>query len=251
MTKNNKMLTSAALAALLAVSAAQVMAASDGVRTGKDGTVVTLPVTATIDLANDQAVVSFYSLSVDKDLTTATKQVIENVNKGLKELKALNLPVDFETLGMSSFPRYAQVKKGEDAKIVGWEVRQNVTATVKDVNAAAQLAQKVGEYFAFERVNFTLSRAAQQKVQDELMKMAVGQARSQAEVIAVTLGAEARDVRIESLEFNASNMDRYANRMYAMDAGMRAAKEAMPMPAFEPGQTTVSRYLTARVRIKP
>lgn len=233
-------------------STSTLAATSDGIRTGKDGTVVTLPVTATLELENDQAVVSFYTVEVDKDLATATKRVIDRVNKGLNELKALNLPVEFETQSMSSYPRYSQTKNGEEAKIIGWEVRQNISGTVKDVTAAAPLAQKVGEYFAFERVNFTLSRQAQQKVQNELMKAAVMQARQQAEVIALTLGAQARDVRIESMDFNASNIERYGNRVYASMAadGVRA-KAAMPTPVFEPGQTTVSRYMTARVRIKP
>lgn len=238
---------------ILALASTSALAAtSDGIRTGKDGTVVTLPVTATLELENDQAVVSFYTVEVDKDLATATKRVIDRVNKGLNELKALNLPVEFETQSMSSYPRYSQTKNGEEAKIIGWEVRQNISGTVKDVTAAAPLAQKVGEYFAFERVNFTLSRQAQQKVQNELMKAAVMQARQQAEVIALTLGAQARDVRIESMDFNASNIERYGNRVYASMAsdGVRA-KAAMPPPVFEPGQTTVSRYMTARVRIKP
>lgn len=238
---------------ILALASASAFAASgDGVRTGKDGTVVTLPVTATLELENDQAVVSFYTVEVDKDLATATKRVIDRVNKGLTELKALGLPVEFETQSMSSYPRYSQTKNGEESKIIGWEVRQNISGTVKDVTAAAPLAQKVGEYFAFERVNFTLSREAQQKVQNDLMKAAVMQARQQAEVIASTLGAQADDVRIESMDFNASNIERYGNRVYAaMAADARLSKAAMPTPVFEPGQTTVSRYMTARVRIKP
>lgn len=240
------------ISTVLALTSVSAFAAPDGVRTGKDGTVVTLPVTATVELANDQAVVSFYTVEVDKDLATATKRVIDRVNKGLNELKALGLPVEFETQSMSSYPRYSQTKNGEQAKIVGWEVRQNISGTVKDVAAAAPLAQKVGEYFAFERVSFTLSRQAQQKVQDDLMKAAVMQARQQAEVIAMSLGAQADDVRIESMDFNAANIERYGNRLYAaMAADTVRAKASMPVPVFEPGQTTVSRYMTARVRIKP
>lgn len=239
------------ISSLLAVAATSAFAAGDGIRTGKDGTVVTLPVTATVELANDQAVVSFYTVEVDKDLATATKRVIDRVNKGLTELKAMNLPVDYETQSMSSYPRYSSSKNGEPSKIIGWEVRQNVQGTVKDVSAAAAVAQKVGEYFAFDRVNFTLSREAKQKVQDDLMRDAVMQARQQAEVIAVSLGAEAEDVRIESMDFNAANIEGYSNRMYAMAADARVMKAAMPVPVFEPGQTTVSRYMTARVRIKP
>lgn len=213
------------------------------------GTSVTLPVTATVELPNDQAVVSFYTMEVDKDLKTATKKVIERVNKGLTELKALNLPVEFETQSMSSYPRYNQPKDGANPEIVGWEVRQNISGTVTDVSAAAPVAQKVGEHFAFERVNFTLSREAKEKVQSELMKSAVEQARRQANEIAVTLGESEANVHIESLDFNASNIEHYSNRMYAMAAKSAMADGAMPLPAFEPGKTTVSRSLTARVRI--
>ena len=236
-----------AAAACTAVSAAELIE----MKPAKSGTVVTLPVTAQVELANDEATVSFYTMETDKDLAAATRRVIERVNAGLSKLKTLDLPVEYKTQSLTSYPRYnTPAKPGEQPKIIGWEVRQSVTAHVKDVDAAAKVAQEAAERFAFNGVQFSLSREAQQKVQAELMKTAVEQVRLQAQAVAESMGLAGSTVRVESLDFHDAG---YVRPMMMSRSAAQAesanAKRSMPMPVFEAGKSTVSRHVNARVRI--
>ena len=65
---NRKKLFRASAAALLAAASLSAVAAlPDGVRTGKDGTVVTISAEATLSQANDEATVNLYYTETGKD----------------------------------------------------------------------------------------------------------------------------------------------------------------------------------------
>ncbi len=224
-------------------------------RPAKDGALVNLSATASVELANDQAEVSFYAAESAKSLAEATQKVLKRVNAGLDKIKALGVKAQFETTNLSSYPRYNEPKKGEAAKIVSWEVRQNITATVGNVNDAARIAQAAAEDFAFSGVRFSLSEAAQSSVQEQLMRAAIKSIRDQAAVVASELGAAADDVRVVTVNFNRENAGigiEYKNSapMLASRASMDAAA-AMPLPQFEPGKSKVSRQVSAQVRVQP
>ena len=157
---NRKKLFRASAAALLAAASLSAVAAlPDGVRTGKDGTVVTISAEATLSQANDEATVNLYYTETGKDAATVAKHVIERTNAGLEALKGLNIAgAKFESTQLSSWPQYVTKKKGEAAVIGGWEVRQSLQVKVKNAAEAAQVAQAAQQYFAFESVNFSLSR---------------------------------------------------------------------------------------------
>lgn len=241
--------TGMAALALAATLAAGSVAAEE-LTPSRKGTLVTLPVSAQLQLANDEATVQFYTIETDKSLSAATKRVLERVNQGLEQLKALNLPAQFQTQTLSSYPRYSPHKEGVTPEIIGWEVRQSISARISDVEQAPKLAQEIAKHFAFNGVHFGLSQQAQQKVQIELMQMAVGQVRAQAQAVAQSMGLPNAQIRVESLDFSGAGAPRmHANKLYMADA-VAASAESMPLPAFEAGQTTLSRQLTARVRIE-
>ena len=119
---NRKKLFRASAAALLTAASLSVAAAlPDGVRTGKDGTVVTISAEATLSQANDEATVNLYYTETGKDAATVAKHVIERTNAGLEALKGLNIAgAKFESTQLSSWPQYVTKKKGEAAVIGGW-----------------------------------------------------------------------------------------------------------------------------------
>ena len=253
----NRLRTSAAALTCIALmgTAFTVCAAEPEVmRPGKDGTVLNLSATASVELANDQAVVNFYAMETAPTLLEATQKVLKRVNEGLAKVKALDIKAEYETTNLSSYPRYNEPKKGEAAKIVGWEVRQSISGTVKEVDDAAELAQQAAKYFAFDGVRFSLSKAAQSKVQEQLMREALIDVRTQAAIIAEELGAKPSDVRVESINFNRSNYGmgvEYKTNMPRLAAARATDAASMPLPQFEPGKSTVSRQVSAQLRIDP
>lgn len=247
---NRKKLFRASAAALLAAASLSAAAAlPDGVRTGKDGTVVTISAEATLSQANDEATVNLYYTETGKDAATVAKHVIERTNAGLEALKGLNIAgAKFESTQLSSWPQYVTKTKGEAAVIGGWEVRQSLQVKVKNAAEAAQVAQAAQQYFAFESVNFSLSREAKQAMQHALTRLAVERVADRAVEVAKAMGKPASAVQIENLNFGhsgyvAPRMLR-ANKMMAVEgAAMSAA------PVLEAGDTSVTLNVDAQVRI--
>lgn len=244
----------------LVVSVCAALFAAAGAQTAfaktprPNGTMVTLPVTASIEVANDQAVIELYVLEQSKDIAQAANKAIERAAEGLKQLKTLYPQAELKNQTLTSTPRYSKAKEGEAPEIVGWEVRQSVSAKLKNVEQAAPFVQSAQKYFAFRSVGFQLSPESRAAVQDQLVRDAVKNLKAQAKVIAEAMVGQNARVTYETVDFHNSAYDRPVT--YRMNADMVMAKataaEAAPaLPVFEPGMTTLSRNLTAKVRINP
>ena len=243
-------LRATATALLAAVSMSAVAELPEGVRTGKDGTAVSISAEATLSQANDEATVNLYCTETGKDAALVAKNVVERTNAGIAALKALNIKnAKFESTQLSSWPQYVTKKKGEPAVIGGWEVRQSLQVKVKNAAEAARVAQAAQQYFAFESVNFSLSREARQAMQHALTRLAVERVADRAVEVAKAMGRPASAVRIEALNFGRSgfampHMMR-ANKLMASDgAAMSSA------PVLEAGDTSVTLNVDAQVRIE-
>lgn len=235
-------------------AAAGVQAAAPKPPRATQGTTVTLPVTASVEVANDQAVIELYVLEQSKDIAQATTKAIERAAEGLKQLKALYPQAELKNQTLTSTPRYSKAKEGEAPEIVGWEVRQSVSAKLKNVEQAAPFVQSAQKYFAFSSVGFQLSPESRAAVQDQLVRDAIKNMKAQAKVIAEAMVGQNARVTYETVDFHNAAYDRPVT--YRMNADMVMAKamaaEAAPaLPVFEPGMTTLSRNLTAKVRILP
>ena len=244
----------------LVVSVCAALFAAAGAQTAfaktprPNGTTVTLPVTASIEVANDQAVIELYVLEQSKDIAQATNKAIERAAEGLKQLKTLYPQAELKNQTLTSTPRYSKAKEGEAPEIVGWEVRQSVSAKLKNVEQAAPFVQSAQKYFAFSSVGFQLSPESRAAVQDQLVRDAIKNMKAQAKVIAEAMVGQNARVTYETVDFHNAAYDRPVT--YRMNADMVMAKamaaEAAPaLPVFEPGMTTLSRNLTAKVRINP
>lgn len=238
-------------AALLAASSVQ---AAPKPPKPEPGTMVTLPVTASVEVENDQAVVELYVVEQSADISAATHAAVERAALGMKELKSLYPEVEFKTLTLSSTPRYSKPKEGQTAEIVGWEVRQSVSAKINDVKQAAVFVQTAQKHFAFGHVGFQLSAQARESVQDQLVRDVIANLKEQAAAIAEAIAGSKSQVAYESVDFHNAAYERSVP--YRVSADMLMAKAAnatspAALPVFEPGVTTLTRSLTAKVRIKP
>lgn len=97
-------------------AAAGVQAAAPKPPRATQGTTVTLPVTASVEVANDQAVIELYVLEQSKDIAQATTKAIERAAEGLKQLKALYPQAELKNQTLTSTPRYSKAKEGEALK---------------------------------------------------------------------------------------------------------------------------------------
>ena len=254
MVRLHQLIVAIPCAALIAASGAALAADSAGFTPDKKGTTLHLAAMASVELPNDKATVSFQAQETAATLAEATERLIKRVNLGVARLKASGVDAVFETNNVSSYPRYTEPRKGEAAKIVGWEVHQSISGKVSKVEDAAKLAQTGADYFAISGVNFSLSKAAQGRVQEQLMREAMKDVRAQAEVTASELGAGSEDIRVVSVTFNRSSQNMIGAFKAASPMMARAADaslERMPLPQFEAGRTSVSRQVNVELRVEP
>ena len=123
------------------------------------GTLVLMTGAAEVELANDEAVASFFYEAQDADLTRAQSMVNQRVADGTAALKRADPKAQIETSGYSSYPVYPRVA---NRTITGWRVRQGVTlrtenlaALPKTVAAAQPLLALGGVDFRFQRQRAT------------------------------------------------------------------------------------------------
>ena len=248
--KKTQMIRASVAALLAAFTLSAAAELPQGVRTGKEGTVVTLSAEATLTQENDEAVVNLYYTQTGKDASKVAQLVMERTNQGLEALKALHIEnARFESTQLTSWPQYVTKKKGEAAVIDGWEVRQSLQVKVRNAAEAARIAQAAQPYFAFEGVRFSLSREARQTMQNELARLAVERVAQRAVAVARVMGRDASSVRIESLNlghagFAAPRLMRANKLMSSESASMDAVA-----PVLEAGDTSVTLNVEAQVRI--
>ena len=204
---------------------------------GKAGTLVSLSAEATISQANDQATMTLYCTQTGKDAAAIT-------------LKALNIPnAKFKTTELSSWPQYVTPKKGEAAVIGGWQVRQSLNVTVKDAPEAARIIEAAQPYFAFDGISFSLSQKARQAVQTSLIDEAMTHLGEHATQVAKSMGKNASDVKIESIDLGQTGYPA-VRMMRAAKAATFDAMENAVLPTLEAGESTVTLTVNAQVRIK-
>lgn len=215
------------------------------------GTVVIVPSVVTREVPNDEAVLSFYAVESDKRLETATQALLTYVADAMAQLRRLNLPVEYETQSLGSYPQYTQRTDKAASQLDGWEVRQTMTAKISDVNEAARVVQAVAERFAFNGITFRLSAKAMQTVQTEMTQEVIELVKQKADATAKALGCQGECVKMEQLDFGSMGQrygQVYDNAVMLKSAGSSASR--MPMPSLDPGRTTVTQSVTAHVRIR-
>jgi uncharacterized protein YggE len=212
-----------------------------------EGTVVVMPGLAQLQLPNDEALASFYYEAQDADARKAQSQVNARVAEGIAALKRADARAQVESAGYQSYPVYTQAP-GVTPRISGWRVRQTVSLRTTDLERLASTVQAGQGVMALGSLQFQLSRAAREQAEAQLIERAVANVQARVAAAARALGVPAERVRIEELSFG--RRDEFAPpQPMAMRAAMADAPGASP--ALEPGQSTETLPVTARVRFLP
>lgn len=234
-----------ALAATAFGAAAQAQAPGSAARS--EGTVVLMPGLAQLQLPNDEALASFYYEVQDADARKAQTQVNARVAEGIAALKRADPRAQVESAGYQSYPVYTQAP-GVTPRITGWRVRQTVSLRTTDLERLASTVQAGQGLLALGSLQFQLSRAAREKAEAQLIERAVANVQARVAAAASALGVPAERVRIEELSFG--RRDEFVPPQPMMMRAAMADGVAAP-PVLEPGQSTESLPVTARVRFLP
>ncbi|MEP7038076.1 MAG: SIMPL domain-containing protein [Acidobacteriota bacterium] len=182
-------------------------------------------------IAPDTAVITFSVVTQDKQALNAQQENArksENVKKAVEEITA-NDKSDIKTSDYSLNPEQ-DYYSGKMPKILGYEVKNTVTVSIKNmsqVGAVIDAATKAGAN-SVEGIQFVLDETS--PAQGDALALATKQAMAKAEAIAQSLNGKIVRV-VESTEGGVPIQSQtLAENSYAMNSNMMEAKRAYNTP---------------------
>lgn len=209
------------------------------------GTLLLMTGTAEIEVPNDEAVANFFYEAQDADLTKAQGLVNQRVGDGTAALKRADPKAQVETSGYSSYPVYSS---GSGRSIVGWRVRQGVSLRTENIVALPRTVSAVQSYLALGGIDFRLSKAAREKVDTQLIQLAMANLNARLAAAASTLGGTLARLRIEEVNFGVREGG--PQPVMLRQAPMMASDAATP-PSFESGRSTERLVVSGKARLLP
>ena len=210
-----------------------------------EGTVVAMTGSAEIEVANDEALASFYVEVQDADLGRAQSQVNQRMAEATAALKRADPRAEVQTSGYQSYPVY----RDNTRKPVGWRVRHGVTLRTGDLAGLPRTVAAAQQHVALGGIDFRLSRAARDRVGAELIQQAVANLNSRIAAAAQAMQVPAARIRTEELDFGGRGFERPP--MMAMARSAPMAADSVAEPQFEAGRSLQQLTVSARVRFLP
>ena len=230
-----------ALASLLAFGS---IAAAQGLSQPRyEGTLVLMTGQAEIELANDEALASFFVEVQDADLTKAQSLVNQRIGEATTALKRSDPKGEVQTSGYTSYPVY---RNDGSRKVAGWRVRQGVTLRTGDLAGLARTVATAQQHAALGGIDFRLSRVAREKVESELIQRAIANLNARVAAAAQALDVPPQRIRTEELNFGVHQIERPP--VMSMARATALAADSVPEPQFEAGRSTQQMTVTAKVR---
>ena len=131
-----------------------------------------------------------------------------------------------------TYPRY-----DKNDKIIGWTGQANIDLKSTDFAATSQLIADLQQTLVMENLNFGVSDAKKDALEQKLMTDASRAFQQQAKNL--TRAWDARGYRVVTVNLNTNN-NNYPRPMYSMRAESVAMDSAVPSQNFESGNSTIS-----------
>lgn len=234
-----------AIAAIAWTISASAIARQQSLPLPPTGTLVLMTGAAEVELANDEAVVNFFYEAQDADVTRAQSLVNQRVGDGTAALKRADPKAQIETSGYNSYPVYSS---GSNRAITGWRVRQGVTVRTENLAALPKTVAAAQPFLALGGVDFRLSKAARDKVEAQLIQLAVANLNSRFTAAAQAVGVPANRVRVEEVNFGVREA---APPQPMMMRSAMASDAAAAPPTFESGRSIERLTVTGKARLLP
>lgn len=234
-------LATTALALMTTIATAQ--SASPPPSPRFEGTVVLMTGQAEMEVANDEALASFFVEVQDADLARAQAQVNQRMAEATAQLKRADPSAEVQTSGYSSYPVY---RGDAGRKPVGWRVRQGVSLRTRDLAALPRTVAAVQSVAALGGIDFRVSKQAREKLEAELIQRALASLNARVAAVAQSMNVPPARVRTEELNFGVQQVERPMPMM--MSRAAAAPTDAMAEPSFEPGRSQQHMSVTAKVR---
>jgi hypothetical protein len=184
----------------------------------------------------NKAIVSLAVVTEAADVKKAQQENSRLANAVMKAIKALDIDEkDIKTQGYIVTPVYNYEKKEHPPTISGYRVENEVSITLKDVEKVGALID-AGIDAGANRVNNISFYLEDEKLQEQVLREAIKDARKKAQIMADELGKQI--IGVKKVTGGWSNIGPVPVR-YAMKAEMSVGGGALYDTPINPGETEV------------
>ena len=225
----NTWMNKAALATGTAALLTAMMGSAHAEPTGYDQ--LTFQTEVKEEVQNDEVRASMYKKAQATDAKTLATTLNTSINNAMKIAKRYP-SVTVSTGQQRTYPRY-----DKNDKIIGWTGQANIDLKSTDFAATSQLIADLQQTLVMENLNFGVSDAKKDALEQKLMTDASRAFQQQAKNL--TRAWDARGYRVVTVNLNTNN-NNYPRPMYSMRAESAAMDSAVPSQNFESGNSTIS-----------
>ena len=183
------------------------------------------------EIQNDEVTASLYKKAQATDAKALATTLNTSINNALKIAKRYPT-VTVSTGQQRTYPRY-----DKNNKIIGWTGQANIDLKSTDFAATSQLIADLQETLVMEKLNFGVSDAKKDALEQKLMTDASRAFQQQAKNL--TRAWDARSYRVVTVNLNTGS--NYPRPMYsAMNMKAESVSDSVPSQSFESGNSTIS-----------
>jgi len=183
------------------------------------------------EVQNDEVRATMYKKAQASDAKTLATTLNTSINNAMKLAKRYP-SVTVSTGQQRTYPRY-----DKNDKIIGWTGQASIDLKSTDFVATSQLIADLQQTLVMENLNFGVSDAKKDALEQKLMTDASRAFQQQAKNL--TRAWDARGYRVVTVNLNTNN-NNYPRPMYSMRAESVAMDSAVPSQNFESGNSTIS-----------
>ena len=183
------------------------------------------------EVQNDEVRATMYKKAQASDAKTLATTLNTSINNAMKIAKR-HPSVTVSTGQQRTYPRY-----DKNDKIIGWTGQASIDLKSTDFVATSQLIADLQQTLVMENLNFGVSDAKKDALEQKLMTDASRAFQQQAKNL--TRAWDARGYRVVTVNLNTNN-NNYPRPMYSMRAESVAMDSAVPSQNFESGNSTIS-----------
>ena len=221
----NKTLLATSTAAFLTV----MMGSAHAAPTGYDQ--LTFQTEVKEEVQNDEVRASMYKKAQATDAKTLATTLNTSINNAMKIAKRYP-SVTVSTGQQRTYPRY-----DKNDRIIGWTGQASIDLKSTDFAATSQLIADLQETLVMENLNFGVSDAKKDALEQKLMTEASRAFQQQAKNM--TRAWDARGYRVVNVNLNTGN--NYPQPIYrTMNMKAQAADASVPSQSFESGNSTIT-----------
>ena len=205
---------------------------------------ISLAATATTELAHDWVQVRLAAQREGTDATTVQRQLKNDVDSALSQLRPLTEAGQFQVASgsLSLHPRF-----GRDGKTNGWQGSAEVLVEGRDVTRISQATGAV-QTMVIQGLQFSVSQQARAKAEEQLQTQAIERFKTKAQAAAHAFGFggfQLVQVQVGSTDQG----NQFARPYLAMAAAKSALPDQAPVP-MEPGRTQVQLSVSGTVQLR-